>query len=593
MEEKGMRRARKHMTVLVTALVLVGGMVSCENWMIQKLLEKNEPSDGGGSGGGKNVAVERVEITNGTERGGGVGSTLVIKTEVYPAAATNRKVEWRSDDSDIADVVGNESGATVHLSGVGSTKIRVKTAEGGKEAVCTITVVSAGSEVVVTGIKLNVPSLPLQVGGHPVTLTATINPGNATDHGIDWSSSADGVVSVENGMVRALVAGTATITARSTSNPAAIDTCLVTATENAVAVTGISLDKYSLSMEEGDSAVTLVATPLPISVTGQTIHWESSNESVATVNESSGEVTPVGLGNTDITASISGITPAVCRVTVESRDLARIFGTIYNGANRVSDTFTAIHEYLKAFSGNPDLLKNGKIKLGDYVELANLAVAAYPSGQGEITAGSLVLQPNRRRLMVVGINSFNPGANGKASYVGGVTPAIAHIVMQFKDFPSNHYMNGTSTNTGGYKESSMRKYLVAYGGSTGVFSIGLEAAGVPLSNGAIIWTPKRYVANGGSGSPAVDGIEDKIWLPTAREMFNSPSGSAICEAENNQAYLEYYDSPARRKKSSGGYWEASPYGGGSTVFCTVNSDGSANLSTAGSELGVAPAFCIK
>ncbi|MDR2864335.1 MAG: Ig-like domain-containing protein [Spirochaetaceae bacterium] len=309
--------ARKNLTALILGIMLSAGMVSCENWMIEQLLERNEPS-GGGNGGGSNVAVERVEITNGTDRRDGVGNVLIIKTEIYPVNATNREVEWTSSNPEIADVVGTANGATVHLLKVGSTEIKIKTANGGKEAVCTITVVPADSVVVVTGISLN---------------------------------------------------------------------------------------KYSLSMEEGDSSETLEATVLPTSVTDQTISWASSNTGVATV--SNGEVTPVGLGSTDITASVSGITPAVCRVTVsESTNLAVKFKATGTGPALVTNTFNKIHDYLSGLSVPLFINMDKKIKLGDYVELADLAVAPY-NGEGGITADSLTAQPDRRRLVVVGINSFN------------------------------------------------------------------------------------------------------------------------------------------------------------------------------------------
>ncbi|MDR2865342.1 MAG: SUMF1/EgtB/PvdO family nonheme iron enzyme [Spirochaetaceae bacterium] len=256
-----MVRTMKNVAVFITALALVAGMLSCENWMIAKLLERNEPSGGGNGGGG---SVERVEITNGTERGGGVESALVIKTEVYPANATNRDVKWSSDDPGIADVVGTANGATVTLLGVGSTKIRVKPKNGGKEAVCTITVVSAGSVVPVKEVKLEVSTLSLQVWDHPVTLIATVLPANATDKGVEWSSSDESVVHVENGMLWALKAGPdpATITAKSTSNPTAGEgTCNVT-------VNAVTVDKYKYMprgiIATGNIWSSTVSSPIPV-----------------------------------------------------------------------------------------------------------------------------------------------------------------------------------------------------------------------------------------------------------------------------------------------------------------------------------------
>ncbi|MDR2864147.1 MAG: SUMF1/EgtB/PvdO family nonheme iron enzyme, partial [Spirochaetaceae bacterium] len=113
----------------------------------------------------------------------------------------------------------------------GSTKIRVKTADGGKEAVCTITVVPAGSEVPVTGVTLSASTLSLQVGGYPVTLIATVIPENATDKGVEWSPIPDDVVRVSNGMVTPLGVGVRTIRATSTSDGNKSAWCDVEVTE--------------------------------------------------------------------------------------------------------------------------------------------------------------------------------------------------------------------------------------------------------------------------------------------------------------------------------------------------------------------------
>lgn len=66
--------------------------------------------------------------------------------------------------------------------------------------------------VPVTGVSLNASQGELTVGGN-VTLTATVSPGDATNPAVTWSSSAPTVASVANGVVTALAAGTAVITA--------------------------------------------------------------------------------------------------------------------------------------------------------------------------------------------------------------------------------------------------------------------------------------------------------------------------------------------------------------------------------------------
>ena len=58
--------------------------------------------------------------------------------------------------------------------------------------------------------------------GDYVTLTATVEPSNATDKSVSWSSSNDMVASVTStGMVIAALAGTAVITAKTVNGKTA------------------------------------------------------------------------------------------------------------------------------------------------------------------------------------------------------------------------------------------------------------------------------------------------------------------------------------------------------------------------------------
>ena len=85
----------------------------------------------------------------------------------------------------------------------------------------------APSIVSVSGVTLNKTSLTLTEGGSE-TLVATVNPGNATDKSVSWSSSDATVASVDvSGKVTALKAGSATITVM-TADGGKTATCTVT-----------------------------------------------------------------------------------------------------------------------------------------------------------------------------------------------------------------------------------------------------------------------------------------------------------------------------------------------------------------------------
>jgi hypothetical protein len=107
------------------------------------------------------------------------------------------------------------------------------------------------------------------------------------------------------------------------------------------------------------------------------------------------------------------------------------------------------------------------------------------------------------------------------------------------------------------------------------------------------------VANGSStAATAADLVEDKLWLPTERELFgNRTNSNATYETEANQARLEYYTTAYTLQKyttsnATGNYFTASPAYEG--YFCTVSDYGLASTGSASSVLTYcAPAFCIK
>ena len=75
---------------------------------------------------------------------------------------------------------------------------------------------STGVDVAVTGISLNRTTLALSAETPNATLTATIQPNNATVKGVIWTSSNPLVATVDhNGVVTAVSSGTATIIAKS------------------------------------------------------------------------------------------------------------------------------------------------------------------------------------------------------------------------------------------------------------------------------------------------------------------------------------------------------------------------------------------
>lgn len=164
------------------------------------------------------------------------------------------------------------------------------------------------TQVEVSSVSLNTATIEM-VEGETFNLVATVLPKDAEYDGVTWASSNASVASVNSGTVTALKEGTATITASAGGKSA---TCSVKVSARSIAVTSISLDKISLSMQVGDTE-TLMATIKPDNATDKSVVWTSSDDAVASV--SNGKITALKSGKATITAK-SGTCSAECEVTV-------------------------------------------------------------------------------------------------------------------------------------------------------------------------------------------------------------------------------------------------------------------------------------
>lgn len=167
--------------------------------------------------------------------------------------------------------------------------------------------------VAVTGVTLNQTTASL-LAGDTLQLTATVAPAGATNDDVTWSSSNTSRATVDSsGLVTAVAAGSATITAR-TADGNYTATCVLTIT-GTVAVSSVNLNKTVATV--GVAATTqLVATVLPTIATDKSVTWSSSDTGKATVN-GSGLITGVATGSATITVTTTdGGKTATCLVSV-------------------------------------------------------------------------------------------------------------------------------------------------------------------------------------------------------------------------------------------------------------------------------------
>lgn len=237
------------------------------------------------------------------------GSNQTLTATVEPTNATNKNVTWSSDHEAVATVDQN---GTVTARRGGQAIITVTTADGSKTATCTVRVrIQIGEPV--QSVGLNKTELALEVG-KTGTLEAKVEPSDATNKNVTWSSSNSEVATVDNGVVTAVSAGEAIITV-TTEDGAKTATCKVTVNApQTVPVTGVTLDKTSLDLKTGDNT-TLTATVNPESATNKDVTWISDKPEIAAVE--GGTVTAKAAGTAIIAVTtIDGGKIATCKVTV-------------------------------------------------------------------------------------------------------------------------------------------------------------------------------------------------------------------------------------------------------------------------------------
>ena len=132
------------------------------------------------------------------------GESKTITATVHPDDATEKGLTWSTNNPNIATV---ENGVIRAING-GSAIITVASPNGDVKTTCFVKVT-----VPVQSITISKEQLELVVG-QKYRLTTTILPDDASNKNVKWSTSNDGVVSVDNnGHVTAKKPGTAVVTA--------------------------------------------------------------------------------------------------------------------------------------------------------------------------------------------------------------------------------------------------------------------------------------------------------------------------------------------------------------------------------------------
>ena len=184
--------------------------------------------------------------------------------------------------------------------------------EGNKNRIEAVTHV-IWSEKLLSGVSISNAPQSLSVGSS-VQLEAAVTPDDYIGR-VSWESSDTSVLRVlSNGKVVAVGQGEAVITASIGEATSSVTITVTGEQPSESGLTGVSLDRYTLTLYAGEEAEQLTATLKPEG-TEAVVRWTSSNQTAATVSQD-GKVTPLAAGVTVVTAA-AGDYRASCIVTVQ------------------------------------------------------------------------------------------------------------------------------------------------------------------------------------------------------------------------------------------------------------------------------------
>lgn len=262
------------------------------------------------------AAVESVAINEGETVAMFKGETKQLTCTVKPSNASEKTVVWSVTEGDDVVFVNADTGEVTALRPGSATVTVTARSDAAKSASCTVTVREA-----VTAVRLNRDSLRLTLteDGKTETLTATVEPEEATDRSVRWTAVPDGIVSVENGTVTALKAGTATVRAESVSNPGVYDECEVTVISPVTQIT-LNHSVYPAASEPFEVGLDFVlsATVTPGDATDKRLTWSVSPENIVSLDAATGTVTALkaGTATVTVTAADGFGASASCVITV-------------------------------------------------------------------------------------------------------------------------------------------------------------------------------------------------------------------------------------------------------------------------------------
>ncbi|MDR1154778.1 MAG: Ig-like domain-containing protein [Bacteroidales bacterium] len=220
-----------------------------------------------------------------------VGETLTLTATVEPSGAS-QKIGWATDKPGVATVVGGV------VTGIlpGTVVVTATTIDGARSASVNVKVINPLSDIVFSQDAIRMPR------GTKINLTFVFVPHSALNRTLEWSSSNPAIASIDidSGEITANEYGKVIITATSRDDGSITASCEVEVIP--ILVTDVQVSSDVLMLVPGRKG-NLPYAVFPENAEDQSVTWSSGDESIATVDAITGEVTAVSPGRVTITAA--------------------------------------------------------------------------------------------------------------------------------------------------------------------------------------------------------------------------------------------------------------------------------------------------
>ena len=251
-----------------------------------------------------------------------VGTSKKLVAELTPETAV-RTFEWKSSDESIITI--DENGLATAIK-PGIAKIYANATDGsGKSAYCDITVTVPATNIDINSVNGTIINGIVYVGRQKTAKVKAhieykniVNATNDTMFGVNWIATDPSIVSLESNSndectITGTSLGTTTIVATAKDGSGTLGTLQVVVIESISSIEFV-VNEYTLDIND---SLALMPIFNPENSSNQVLEWSSSDETIATVNNS-GIVTALSSGNATITATTtdgSNVT-AECNITI-------------------------------------------------------------------------------------------------------------------------------------------------------------------------------------------------------------------------------------------------------------------------------------